>query len=77
LRVGEMEKSKFCIVHKKYKKISRVEKPLNKIAISSTYKINKSSQKMLLSFGFKKMGVLKEIYYGGNEIFYSYELYLI
>jgi L-amino acid N-acyltransferase YncA len=59
---------------KKYIEISKEQKTRNKFALSSTHRTNVRSQKMHLSFGFKKMGVLKGLHYGEDEIFYSYDL---
>ena len=58
----------------KYIEISREQKTRNVIALSSTHKTNVASQKMHKRFGFKKIGVLKELHYGEDEIFYSYKL---
>jgi len=59
---------------KKYVEISREEKTRNVVALSSTHKTNIASQKMHLSFGFRKIGVLKNLHYGEDEIFYAYDL---
>ena len=58
----------------KYIEVSKKEKTRNTIALSSTHKTNIISQRMHKSFGFKKMGILKELHYGEDEIFYSYKL---
>jgi ribosomal protein S18 acetylase RimI-like enzyme len=58
----------------KYIEISKKQKTRNTIALSSTTKINTASQKMHTSFGFKKIGTLKKLHYGKDEIFYAYDL---
>jgi ribosomal protein S18 acetylase RimI-like enzyme len=58
----------------KYIEISQQQKSKNRIALSSTHKANVASQKMHKSFGFKKIGTLKELHYGEDEIFYAYSL---
>jgi L-amino acid N-acyltransferase YncA len=58
----------------KYIEISKKQKTRNTIALSSTTKTNIASQKMHTSFGFKKIGTLKKLHYGKDEIFYAYNL---
>lgn len=58
----------------KYIEISKQQKTQNKIALSSTRKTNIHSQKMHKNFGFKKIGTLKELHYGEDEIFYAFSL---
>tara|TARA_Y100000310_G_scaffold333858_1_gene412289 strand:+ start:687 stop:1139 length:453 start_codon:yes stop_codon:yes gene_type:complete len=58
----------------KYVEISKEQKTRNVIALSSTHKTNVASQKMHKSFGFKEIGILKELHYGKDEIFYAYKL---
>ena len=50
------------------------EQTKNTIALSSTHKNNTVSIHMYESYGFKKIGVLKKLHYGIDEIFYGYEL---
>lgn len=60
---------------KKYILVSKKETPLKqKYALSSTNVSNISSVKMHLKFWFKKMGILKSLHYGKNELFFSYDL---
>lgn len=58
----------------RYIDISREQQSENKVALSSTHKKNVDSQKMHKNFGFRKIGVLKELHYGDDEIFYAYDL---
>lgn len=58
----------------KYIELSNKEKTKNNIALSSTHTKNVISQKMHEQYGFKRIGVLKKLHYGTDEIFYAYEL---
>jgi|SRR3989344_5020952 len=59
----------------KYIQISRKETPKKqKYCLSSTHVTNKVSIKMHLSFGFEKIGILKGLHYGMDEIFFGYDL---
>jgi L-amino acid N-acyltransferase YncA len=58
----------------RYIEICRKQMGRNKIALSSANKPNVVSQKMHIKFGFKKIGVLKGLHYGKDEIYYSYKL---
>ena len=60
---------------KKYVKISKAETPKKQsYALSSTNIDNQISIKMHLKFGFEKMGILKKLHYGRDEIFFRYNL---
>jgi len=59
----------------RFVKVSKKETPKKqKYALSSTHKTNKASQKMHIKLGFKKLGTIKHLHYGKDEIFYGYKL---
>ncbi len=74
--VSKKFRRKGCSKHliSKYIEISKEHRSKNRIALSSTHKKNIASQKMHINFGFKKIGILKGLHYGEDEIFYSYDL---
>ncbi len=60
---------------RKFIKISRKEQPQKqKYALSSTDQTNKASIKMHLKLGFKKIGRIKGLHYGKDEIIFGYRL---
>ena len=59
----------------KYILISRGETPKKqKYALSSTHSFNKISIKTHLKSGFKKIGLIRGLHYGKDEIFFGYNL---
>ncbi len=63
------------ILLQKFIKISRKEQPRKqKYVLSSTDITNKISIKMHLNFGFKKLGLIKGLHYGKDEIIFGYSL---
>ena len=60
----------------KFIAVSKREQPKKqKYALSSTVISNKVSVKMHLNFGFKKLGVIKNLHYAKDEIIFGYKLY--
>lgn len=60
---------------RKFIQISRKETPKNqKFALSSTNTTNKASFRMHAKAGFKKIGRLKGIHYGKDEVYFAYKL---
>ena len=59
----------------KFIEVSKKEQPRKQpYAYSSTDVTNKASIKMHLGFGFKKVGIIKKLHYGKDEIFFGYKL---
>jgi len=59
---------------KKYIFVSKKDRTKHNIALSSTTVNNIVSQKLHENFGFEKIGILKGLHYGTDEIFYSFDL---
>ena len=63
-----------ALLHK-FIEISRKEQPKKQpYCLSSTDVTNKASIKLHLGFGFKKLGTIKKLHYGKDEIIFGYKL---
>ncbi len=59
----------------KFVEISKKEQPKKqRYVLSSTNKNNKASINMHLKFGFKKSGIVHNLHYGNDEMFFVYKL---
>ncbi|NQU98075.1 GNAT family N-acetyltransferase [Candidatus Woesearchaeota archaeon] len=60
---------------KKFIEVCRKEQPeKQRFALSSTDVTNDASIKMHIKFGFKKLGVVKKLHFGKDEIIFGYDL---
>lgn len=60
---------------KKYVEISKIETPKKqKYALSSTDVNNTASQALHKKAGFKDLGVLKQLHFGRDELFFGFDL---
>ncbi len=61
---------------KKFVEISRKSQPKKQpYCLSSTKISNKASIRLHLGFGFRKLGTLKKLHYGQDEIFFGYKMW--